>query len=69
MSLENRSQYVIMLQSWFDKDAENVKYLKFGKNWKNGEWVGTVQEATLVDSQDLADRIAWYWGVTYKEIE
>lgn len=66
--LDDKREYVVVLQSYQDKNAENVKYLKFGKSWKRGEWVNTVNEATFVSSKDQAEKIAWYWGVTFKEV-
>ncbi len=68
MSLDDKSEYVIVLHSWFDKNSENIQYLKWDKSWRRGDWVNTIKEATLVNNKGLADKIAWYWGVAYKEV-
>lgn len=59
--------FLVILQSYSDRNAENIKYYKFDKNWKRGEWVNCPAQATLVE-ESLAKAISYYWGVTYREI-
>lgn len=71
--------YVIYLQSWADRENPAAKqYLTipkvegktFEQLWRrNGEWVDDIRSATFIENKTEAERIAWYYGVAFEEVQ